>query len=95
MIVAHCLRSEATIQAMFGNDAHTFDAYVYNTMSLIPTIMLAPVDELSVGALLCIVGCHYYVGINAKFVGFVLHVWLRKRACDDNIGSSDAANYDC
>ena len=66
MIVAHVLRVEpeitksnnkymSGIPGMAGYSKYTYDDYVYNAMSLIPAIMLSPVDELSVGALLCIV----------------------------------------
>ncbi|EPE27670.1 Zn2/Cys6 DNA-binding protein [Glarea lozoyensis ATCC 20868] len=54
IMVAHCLRHETDITSMFDNKYH-YDHYVYNAMSLIPTMMLSPVDEVSVGALLSIV----------------------------------------
>jgi hypothetical protein len=34
---------------------NVFDKYVYNALSVFPTMILAPVDELSIGALLSLV----------------------------------------
>jgi hypothetical protein len=69
IIVAHCLRHETEISAMFDNKYH-YDHYVYNAMNLIPTMMLSPVDEVSVGALLSIVGDFLFVCLSSLFHRF-------------------------
>jgi hypothetical protein len=53
IIVAHATRSNPELECLVGDG--DWDKYLYNTMSVIPSLLLQQANELSIGALLATV----------------------------------------
>ncbi|KAG9237080.1 hypothetical protein BJ875DRAFT_438746 [Amylocarpus encephaloides] len=76
IIVAQCIREHDDLKVIL-EARDDFNKFAYNTMSVIPSIILSPIDEMSIGALLCL-GLFFMISNELKLAMPILAIAVRQ-----------------